>query len=138
MVRQFLGDPHRKQGVITLERPDEDPVAGLVVAIVSNCSPWTYLGNRPVYASPHASFDTALDLLALRKLSPAAVLRHGTQLLAPNGRGPRGKHVVALHDVSEFTLRTDVPLPFQVDGEHLGLRSNATFTGVRRALRVIV
>lgn len=138
VVRQFLGDPHRRNGAITLERPGEDPVPGLVVAIVSNTSPWTYLGNRPVYASPHASFDTALDLLGLRRLSPAAVARHGTQLLSATGRGPHGKHVVALHDASEFTLRADAPLPFQVDGDHLGLRSNATFTGVRRALRVIV
>lgn len=138
VVRQFLGDPHRRQGVITLERPGEEPVPGLVVAIVSNTSPWTYLGNRPVYASPHASFDTALDLLGLRKLSPPAVARYASQLLSASGRGPHGKHVVALHDASEFTLRTDMPLPFQVDGDHLGLLSNATFTGVRRALRVIV
>ncbi|MGW3405606.1 enoyl-CoA hydratase/isomerase family protein, partial [Streptomyces zhihengii] len=27
-----------------------------------NSFSWTYLGNRPVYASPKASFDTALDV----------------------------------------------------------------------------
>ncbi|GGO85599.1 diacylglycerol/lipid kinase family protein [Wenjunlia tyrosinilytica] len=138
VVRQFLGDPHRRRGAITLERPGKDAVGGLVVAIVSNTSPWTYLGNRPVYASPLASFDTALDLLALSKLSPSSVTRYASQLLSSSGRGPRGKHVVSLHDAPEFTLRSREPLPFQVDGDHLGLRSNATFTGVRRALRVIV
>ncbi|KRV47141.1 diacylglycerol kinase [Wenjunlia vitaminophila] len=138
VVRQFLGDPNRKDGLITLERPGEDPVSGLVVAIVSNTSPWTYLGNRPVWASPDASFDSDLDVMALTRLSPAAVARYGSQLLSSSGRGPRGKHVVSVHDASEFTLTAQTPLPFQVDGDHLGLRSNVRFTGVRQALRVIV
>jgi diacylglycerol kinase family enzyme len=138
VVRQYLGDPHRKDGRITLEQPGEDPVPGLVVAIVANTAPWTYLGNRPVWATPDASFDADLDLMALTRLTPAAVLRYGSQLLSSSARGPRGKHVVTRHDVAEFSLTTDTPLPFQVDGDHLGLRSNITFTGVRRALRVIV
>jgi diacylglycerol kinase family enzyme len=137
-MRQFMTQPHRRGGSITLERPDADPVAGLVMAIISNTAPWTYLGNRPVFASPAASFDTALDLLALSKLSSAAATRYATQLLLSTPeRGPRGKHSVALHDLTDFTLHSQAPLPFQVDGDHLGLRMSVTFSGVRRALRVI-
>jgi diacylglycerol kinase family enzyme len=140
MVRQFLAEPnHRKGGGITLERPDTDPVRELILAIVCNTSPWTYLGNRPVYASPQASFDTGLDLLALSRLSTPAMARYATQLLfSTPERGPHGKHATALHDLTDFTLHSQAPLPFQVDGDHLGLRTSATFTGVRRALRVIV
>lgn len=138
-VRQLLAEPNRRGGSITLERPDADPVEGLVVAIISNTAPWTYLGNRPVYASPEASFDTALDLFALSKLSTVAATRYATQLLfSTPERGPRGKHALMLHDLTDFTLHSQAPLPFQVDGDHLGLRTSATFTGVRRALRVIV
>ncbi|RBL86638.1 diacylglycerol kinase family lipid kinase, partial [Streptomyces cavourensis] len=50
----------------------------------------------------------------------------------------RGKHAVSRHDLTDFTLHSKVPLPFQMDGDHLGLRTSVTFTGVRRALRVIV
>ncbi|GAB3963506.1 diacylglycerol/lipid kinase family protein [Streptomyces sparsus] len=139
VLRQFVTEPHRRQGTITLERPGAAPVEGLVLSIVCNTAPWTYLGNRPVYAAPEASFDTALDLLGLARLSPAAVTRYGTQLLASGpGRGPHGKHAITLHDETDFTLHSQAPLPFQVDGDHLGLRSSVTFTGVRRALRVIV
>jgi diacylglycerol kinase family enzyme len=138
-IRQFLAEPHRRDGSITLERPGADPVEGLVVTIISNTAPWTYLGNRPVYASPEASFETGLDLLALSKLSTAAATRYATQLLrSTSERGPRGKHALTLHDLTDFTLHSQAPLPFQVDGDHLGLRTSATFTGVRRALRVIV
>ncbi|MGV9251520.1 diacylglycerol/lipid kinase family protein [Streptomyces sp. NPDC003697] len=139
VVRQFLGEPHRRQGTITLEPETGDAVTELVVAIVSNTSPWTFLGNRPMYTSPEASFDKGLDVLGLSRLSTAAVARYGTQLLTSSPqRGPHGRHAVSLHDLTGFTLHSKVPLPLQMDGDHLGLRTSVTFTGVRRALRVIV
>ncbi|MFF7794096.1 diacylglycerol kinase family protein [Streptomyces sp. NPDC007991] len=139
VVRQLLGEPNRRHGTITLERAGEDPVTDLVLSIVSNTSPWTFLGNRPIYAAPKASFDTGLDLFGLSRLSTAAVARYGTQLLTSSPeRGPHGKHATSLHDLTEFTLHSKVPLPLQMDGDHLGLRTSVTFTGVRRALRVIV
>lgn len=139
VVRQFLQQPHRDRGTITLTRPGHEPVQDLLLSIVCNTAPWTFLGNRPVYAAPEASFDTALDVLGLSKLSSAAVTRYGTQLLRSTPeRGPRGKHVLSLHDETDLTLQSQAPLPFQLDGDHLGLRRSVTFTGVRRALRVIV
>ncbi|MEU5767030.1 diacylglycerol/lipid kinase family protein [Streptomyces asoensis] len=138
-VRQLLGESQRRHGSITLERPGADPVTDLVLSIVCNTAPWTYLGNRPVYASPKASFDTGLDVLGLSRLSTASVARYGTQLLTSSPeRGPHGKHAVSLHDLDRFTLHSKAPLPLQMDGDHLGLRTSVTFTGVRRALRVIV
>ncbi|MBV7697216.1 diacylglycerol kinase family protein [Streptomyces sp. TRM70350] len=139
VLRQLLGEPSRRQGTITLEQAGEDPVTDLLLCIASNTAPWTFLGNRPMYASPKASFDTGLDVFGLSRMSTAAVARYGTQLLTSSPeRGPRGKHALSLHDLSEFTLHSKVPLPLQMDGDHLGLRTSVTFTGVRRALRVIV
>ncbi|MFF0106753.1 diacylglycerol/lipid kinase family protein [Streptomyces hirsutus] len=139
VVRQLIGEPHRLHGVITLEQPGEESVRDLALSIVSNASPWTFLGNRPIYASPKASFDTGLDIFGLKRLSASALARYGTQLLTSSPeRGPRGRHVTARHDLTQFTLHSKVPLPLQMDGDHLGLRTSVTFTGVRRALRVIV
>ncbi|GGS91634.1 diacylglycerol/lipid kinase family protein [Streptomyces chromofuscus] len=139
VLRQLLGEPSRRTGSISLERAGEDPVTDLLLCIASNTAPWTFLGNRPMYASPQASFDTGLDVFGLTRMSTAAVARYGTQLLTSSPeRGPHGKHAVSLHDLSEFTLHSKVPLPLQMDGDHLGLRTSVTFTGVRRALRVIV
>ncbi|GAA3375382.1 diacylglycerol kinase family protein [Streptomyces sannanensis] len=138
-LRQFLEEPNRRHGTITLERPGREPIHELAFSIICNTAPWTYLGNRPVYASPSASFDTALDVLGLRKLSAAAVARYATQLLMSTPeRGPHGRHAVSFHDLTDFTLHSKVPLPFQMDGDHLGVRTSVRFTGVRRALRVIV
>jgi diacylglycerol kinase family enzyme len=138
-VRHYFGvKEHRKAGPITLNVPGHDPVDGLVVSIVSNTSPWTFLGNRPVYASPDATFDTDLDIFGLTRMSLVQTLRTIPQLLDASAAGPRGKHVVAYHDLSEFTLHSQEPLPFQVDGDHLGERNQVRFSGVGRALRVIV
>jgi diacylglycerol kinase family enzyme len=139
VARQFIQEPNRRHGTITLERPEAEPVTDLVASIICNTSPWTYLGNRPVYATPKASFDTGLDVLGLSRMSTASVARYATQLLTSSPeRGPQGKHAVSLHDLTDFTLHSKVPLPLQMDGDHLGLRTSVTFTGVRRALRVIV
>ena len=139
VARQFFGEPHRRHGQITLERPDGETVEDLVLSIVCNTSPYTYLGNRPLYASPEASFDAGLDVLALTRMTTPSATRYATQLLTSTPeRGPRGKHAVSLHDLTDFTLHSKAPLPFQMDGDHLGLRTSVAFTGVRRALRVIV
>ncbi|MBF9067559.1 diacylglycerol/lipid kinase family protein [Streptacidiphilus fuscans] len=138
-VRAFAGERrHRKDGPITFRAEGMEPVGGLAVSIVSNTSPWTYLGNRPVYASPEAGFDTNLDLFGMTRMSLLQTLRTIPQLLDSAGVGPHGKHVVAYHDLAEFTLHSQEPLPFQVDGDHLGERKTISFTGVSRALRVIV
>ena len=138
-VRHYFGErEHRRAGPITLRIPGAEPVDGLVVSIVANTSPWTFLGNRPVYASPGAGFDTDLDLFGLTRMTLPQTLRMIPQLLDASAAGPRGKHVVAYHDLEQFTLNSQEKLPFQVDGDHLGERNEVTFSGVRRALRVIV
>ncbi|MBL1065093.1 diacylglycerol kinase family protein [Streptomyces sp. 7-21] len=140
VVRQFLADHHgRTHGTIALKRPGHPAIEGLALSIVCNTSPWSFLGNRPLYAAPGASFDTALDVLGITKLSVGGAARYAAQLVRSTPqRGPRGRNVVSLHDETEFTLQSQAPLPFQLDGDHLGLRTSVTFTGERRALRVIV
>lgn len=137
---------HRKSGPVTLEMNGQEPVPGLVMTIVSNTSPWTYLGNRPVLPSPAASFDADLDVFGITRMTAFGTARTVRQILRShtpaNGPGenpgPTGRHVVSYHDVRHFTLVSQEPAPFQVDGDHLGDRSRVSFTGVRRALRVIV
>lgn len=135
-LTEFLTGEHRKELPITLHRPGAaDEQLGL--ALICNTAPWTYLGNRPVLPCPDASFDTGLDLFALRKLGTISTMRYVRQI---NSRRPklRRRPLVALHDVAELTLTADRPLPFQVDGDDLGDRSEIAFTAVPGALRVLV
>jgi diacylglycerol kinase family enzyme len=136
-LRQFYGTGERRHGPISLERPGEEPVEGLVLGIVANTAPWTYLGDWPVNPAPKASFDTGLDLFGLQRLRTVTALRHIRQMFAASGRPPTGRYAVSLHDLDEFTLRSTHPVAFQMDGEYLGEREKVRFVAVRDALRVI-
>ncbi len=136
-VRQFTTVTDRREPALTLERDGVPALDGLFLGIVSNTSPWTYLGERPVNASPQAGFDTGLDLFALRKLSALGTLNALRQMLGHDG-GPAGRHVVSLHDQAALTFRADRPVAFQVDGEYVGEREHVMLRSIPNALRVLV
>ena len=135
-VRQFYLVTDRRHPALTLERDGHPPVGPLYVGIVSNTSPWTFLGRRPVYTNPQAGFDSGLDLFALRSLSSASLFRTLSQMLSA-GRPPRGRTVLTLHDQGELTLRSTRPVAFQVDGEYMGEHEQVRFRSVPDALRII-
>jgi len=135
-VRHFFVGTDRRRPALTVERPGHPPAGDLFLCILSNSAPWTYLGRRPVNPSPEASFDTGLDLFALRKLSTAATLGALRRMLSEAGP-PRGRSVLALHDEPCLRIRSQRPIAFQVDGEYVGEREEMTFTSVPHALRVL-
>ena len=136
ILRQYYRVTDRRHPALTLERDGQPPVGPLFLGIVSNTAPWTYLGSRPVYASPHAAFDCGLDVFALSSLRTVSTARTMYQMLSAS-RPPRGRSVLTLHDQAEVTLRSSRPLAFQVDGEYMGEHECVKFLSVPRALRVI-
>jgi diacylglycerol kinase family enzyme len=134
-VRQFCAVTNRRVPALSLERAGAPALNGLFLGIVSNSSPWTYLGQRPVLASPRAGFDTGLDLLAVRTLGTIRTLNLVRQMLS---RGPAGRSVVCLHDQPVLTFRATRPVAFQVDGEYVGEREHVELRSIPDALRVLV
>ena len=135
-VRQFTTVTNRREPALTLERDGQPAMDGLFLGIVSNASPWTYLGQRPVNASPRAGFDTGLDLFAMRKFGALRVLNAVRQMLGDEG--PAGRHVVSLHDQDALSFRAARPVAFQVDGEYVGEREHVMLRSIPNALRVLV
>ena len=135
-VRQFTTVTNRREPALTLERDGQPAMDGLFLGIVSNASPWTYLGQRPVNASPRAGFDTGLDLFAMRKLGTLRTLNAVRQMLGDGG--PAGRHVISLHDQDALTFRAARPVAFQVDGEYVGEREHVMLRSIPNALRVLV
>ncbi|WP_328343311.1 diacylglycerol/lipid kinase family protein [Micromonospora sp. NBC_00421] len=126
----------RRHPAISLERPGEPAEGELGTVIIQNTAPWTYLGEREINPNPEASFDLGLDVMALRQLRVASTTRTVTQFLSRHP-DPRGKQVLRLHDVDEFTLVSARPQAFQLDGDYLGERHKVRFSSVSGALRVI-
>jgi diacylglycerol kinase family enzyme len=137
-AQQWWTGADRRDPAITLRLPDGAEVGGLHLGIVSNATPWTYLGARPVVVAPDAGFDVGLDLFAMRRLGGLAAVRAAAGMLSARQAGPRGRAVLRLHDLAEFSLRADRPLPFQVDGDYVGEQESVSFRAVRQALSVIV
>ena len=136
-LRQYYQITDRRHAAICIAEPaglTADPVFD---CIVSNTAPWTYLGDRPVNASPAASFDSGLDLLALRSLGTIATARTLRQMLRNQDRPPRGRTVLTAHDLPILELLADRPTALQLDGEYVGETESVSFSSAPRALRVV-
>ena len=136
-LRQFYRVTDRRHPPLMLERDGQPAVGPLFLGAVSNTTPWTYLGRRPVHTNPDASFDSGLDVFALRSMRTMSTARTIWQMLSP-ARPLRGRSVLTLHDQAELTLRSARPVAFQVDGEYMGEHECVRFVSVPNALRVIV
>ncbi|MEU8250509.1 diacylglycerol kinase family protein [Nonomuraea sp. NPDC048916] len=136
-LRHYLATDKR-QPAMTLTGPGIPTVEGVFMAIISNTSPWTYLGTRPVHPTPWASFETGLDLLGLQRMGPIALLPLIRKILTERDALPSGKHLVQLHDEPEFTLTAQRPVAFELDGDYLGERESVTFRSTPNALQVLV
>ena len=122
---------------LTVELAGEEPVGGVKLALVSNTDPWTYLGPRPVRTNPGCSFDRGLGVFALRSLGLPTVLRLVHQVLSRDGASGL-RSVVRRDDVPALRITSSEPINLQVDGDHLGQRSDVEFVAVPEALRVVV
>ncbi|GAA3232695.1 diacylglycerol/lipid kinase family protein [Nonomuraea helvata] len=136
-LRHYLATDKRHPAM-TLTGPGIPTVEGVFMAIISNTSPWTYVGTRPVHPTPWAGFDTGLDLLGLRRMGLTTIGALVRQILTESDALPSGRHLVQLHDEAEFTLTADRPVAFQLDGDYLGERETVTFRSTPHALQVLV
>jgi hypothetical protein len=90
-----------------------------VFAICLRTNPYTFLGDRPLELAPGAGLDTALTAVVLHRLDLATLLPLAGRALAGQGiEGRRG--VTVSRELTALTLTADRPLPYQVDGDHLG------------------
>lgn len=139
-VREYFA--HRKSSTMTLTRPGVIDTPEVLLTIVQNTSPWTYFGNVPIDPCPHASFETGLDVFAIRRLGPVTTARAARRMLARSRAGsssPRSG-IIVWHDQTSFTVTATTShdrLPLQVDGDSLAPTHAARFAAFPEALRVM-
>lgn len=136
-LREYYLRTDRRQPVLTLKAGSGAAVDSLADAIITNTTPWTYVGRHPMSPTPDASFNTGLDVFGLRRLRTFTTLNSLRQMARRSGRPPSGKDVVVLHDEAELTIYAQRPIALQVDGEYVGEAESVTFRSVPEALRVI-
>ena len=137
LAHQYYAGTDRRRPALTVERDGEPPVSGLFMAIVTNRSPWTYLGDRPLLPVPNPDFNSGLDLLALQRLRLITVLNAVGQMLYVRSRPPRGRNLLSVLGSESLTLRSARPIALQADGEYLGETEAVKFQFVPHALRIV-
>lgn len=135
-IRQFLWRTDRREPALAVDVP-EGTVEGVFIAIVQNTSPWTYFGSLPIAPCPDASFDTGLDLFAVRRMSFATAMRLARRMIAGSRAGSTARSLTVGHDLPHLTVRATRPTALQIDGEGLGDVREAAFTSVPAALTVV-
>jgi diacylglycerol kinase family enzyme len=134
-LKALLVDHDRDHPHLTAHLPDGRPPLRGFFTLVGNGDPFTYLGRRPFRPTPQATWDGGLDLLVGQTMATRSLVRALTGMLSPHPRaGYPGLPV--LHDIDGFSLESDIPLPFQLDGEYVGDRTSVTFGCLRSALAV--
>jgi diacylglycerol kinase family enzyme len=126
----------RSRPALTLRVPGQPPVSSLFMGVVTNSSPWTYLGSHPVRPA-HADFSSGLDFFALRRLRTLTTLAAFTHMLHSNdGDLPAGRDVVSASALPALAFEATRPIAYHIDGEYLGETKAVTFAFIPEALCV--
>jgi diacylglycerol kinase family enzyme len=121
---------------LVLQRPGT-PTETVTLAFVQNTSPWTYFGSLAIDPCPSASFDTGLDVFALRRMDAVSTAQAVSRMVLQRRAGSDRRSVVLWHDQAEFSLTSNQPVAMQIDGEGVGQVLRADFVSVPQALRVL-
>jgi diacylglycerol kinase family enzyme len=114
---------------------DLEGLGRAALALVGNCSPYSYAGALALDPMPEASFDAGLDVIAPVHVRARDVPRLARLLVRGSHHAPG---VIAAHDLDRLVVRCDRPLPLQADGEDLGDVETAVFEAERDAVTVLV
>ncbi len=136
-LRQFFATD-RRHPALTIEHPDDapdSPQGDLFLAVITNTTPWTYFGERPLQPTPDASFDTGLDVFALRRLGVVATAATLRRLFA--GTAANNRRAAVLHDQHHLVVRAARPIAMHVDGEYLGEARQADLYDFPEAIAVV-
>ena len=140
-LRRYYTATDRSKPALTLHIPGHLPTPGLFMGVVTNSSPWTYVGNLPLLPVPHegrvGKLNSGLDVFGLRRLRTLTTLGALHQMMHTNSKPPSGPDVLTMAELTDLTFSADRPIAFHIDGEYLGKTERVAFRFVPDALRVI-
>ncbi|MGH3442158.1 MAG: diacylglycerol/lipid kinase family protein [Nitriliruptorales bacterium] len=135
-LQAFFAAYDRSRLPITVELSGEPHRTGYGLCIAGNANPYAYLGKRPLQVTPDAAFERGLDLLGIRTLRTRRILRVLQQVFT-TANHVRARDVDYWRDLDGAVLRSEIPLPYQVDGDYAGETREVLLEAVPEALHVI-
>jgi diacylglycerol kinase family enzyme len=102
-------------------RPANGPtVDDGLFAVCLNTDPYTFLGSRPFTLAPEATLDSALSIVTVRTLDALPLISLVVSALGSGRRVRTSRFVDNRSDVTAAVIDGYGPIPYQVDGDHLG------------------
>jgi diacylglycerol kinase family enzyme len=125
-------------GGVRIQLSAGDVDEGVVVALITNMSQLSYVGDHPVTLAPEARLEEGLDVLAMRTFPLSYVPRLAWSALSGGGH-VHFKQVLYLHDLG-MVKATSAGAAFSVhvDGEFVGDRTEVEVELIRDGLAVLV
>lgn len=105
-------------------------------SIILNTNPYTYLGNRSLDLSGSAGLEHRLVAITFRTLRAAAIVRGLGTALRGGGITPTAE-LLEWTDISEMSVTSQSPFPYQLDGDYLGDASRLEISHVPAAVRLV-
>lgn len=129
------GDTHDVRMLST----DPTVFAEANMVVISNLSPWTYLGQREVVLAPTADIEGALTITAIRAINPAKLLRIALSAMGRHRTVIHHKDIAHCDNVHSAVIEaTHVAIPYQVDGDYLGSTMRAEISFIPHALNIVM
>ena len=110
----------RSRPRFAVQHADGAVIDDAYLTIVLNTNPYTYLGSRPLNLAPEATLDRGLASVTLRTMAFARTMRIIASALGSGSVLRRSRWVDYRTDLEALTVSAYGPVPYQVDGDHLG------------------
>jgi diacylglycerol kinase family enzyme len=110
----------RSRPRFAVHHADGSVIDDAYMTIVLNTSPYTFLGNRPLDLAPEATLERGLAAVTVRTMAFGRFLRIIGSALGSGRALRRSRWVDHRVDLSALSIQGYGPVPYQVDGDHLG------------------
>jgi len=136
-VETWLRRTDRSKPPLRLIAADGNVESTGFFTIVMNANPYTFLGNRPFDIVPELTLHDPLATVTLTRLNLQTI--GPVALAALGGRDVSSRRNVDIRtDVRSVVIEADPPVPYQVDGDHLGASKRLRFSWTPEHLSLVV
>jgi diacylglycerol kinase family enzyme len=137
-IRTFFGGYDRRRPHFSVIHADGTRIDDGYFDVCLNLNPYTFVGSRPFNVAPDATLDRPLANLCLRSMRTIPFLGLIARALGDGSRVKRSKVVDYRPDLASVVIEGHGPVPYQVDGDHLGEIDRLELRHHPGAMRLVV
>ncbi len=125
--------------IVVVDGPEPGrKITGVYFAICLKTNPYTFLGNRPLHVAPETGFDSGLSLVTFRTLDLATMLTMAASALRSGRLLRHHRRLSNAAGLDRISVTAYGPVPYQVDGDYLGMTEHLELSWEPEALTLLV